>query len=216
MNTLILLMDLYGLSLQDIGFICGVSKQSVHKWTKNDRIPDDVKIKKLADYFGIDARYFNKSLGVIEQEVLRQQKKRKDMLKSISFEKYEYEVKDGDESVKVINKMPSVDDQIAIDRSNYEEMAYTTLNTVIKSVQDNEYTNEWGCDDVSRAKQVLFWLDALADVAKTDWKDGSVVELILCAVYQQITGKPRGLFDDRQEKFINKVVKTINEYNEEM
>lgn len=215
METLIFLMSLYGLSLKDIGNILGISKQSVHKWVKNGRIPDDEKVKKLADYFGIDTKYFNKPLSVIEQEALRQQKKRKDMLKNITFEKYEYEVKDGNESVQVTNEMPSVDDQVAIDKSNYEERTYTTLNTVIKSIQVNECKNDWGYDDVSRATEVLHWLDGLADVAKADWKDGSVVELMLCAVYQQVTGEPRGLFDDRQERFINKIITAINDYNKE-
>lgn len=212
METLIFLMSLYGLSLQDIGFICGVSKQSVHKWTKNGRIPDDAKVKKLADYFGIDAKYFNKSLSVIEQEALRQQKKRKDMLKSITFEKYEYEVKDGDESVKVTNKMPSVDDRVAMDRSNYQERTYTTLNTVIKSVQANERTNDWGYDDVSRATEVLGWLDDLADVAKVDWKNEKIVHLVLTAVKQQITGEYNPVYEDKELQLIDKVMDAIEEY----
>lgn len=212
MNALIFLMTLYGLSLQDIGIICGVSKQSVHKWTKNGRIPDDANVKKLAHYFGIDAKYFNKELTVLEQETLRQQKKRKDMLTNITFEQYEYTIKDGNETAPATNEMPSFDAQVAIDRSNYEERTYTTLNTVIKSVQANECTNDWGYDDVSRASEVLHWLDDLADIAKADWKDEKIVHLILTAVRQQITGEYSPLYEDRELQLIDKVMDAIEEY----
>lgn len=58
MKGLAYIRNLYGKSLNDIATALGVSNQVVSAWEKKQRIPDK-RVIELAEYFGLDAEYFN-------------------------------------------------------------------------------------------------------------------------------------------------------------
>jgi len=69
--------NLYNESLDDIGKILGVSKQSVHQWEMGLRPIPDERLKQLGEIFNLKEQYFNKELTnndkiyILEQEIIR-------------------------------------------------------------------------------------------------------------------------------------------------
>lgn len=210
------LSELYNISYSAIAEACEISKAGVQRWMEKEKIPKEKHVKILSGVFGVDEKYINKQLTVLEQEGLRRDKVLKETVNASEFFKYQYTTEIDGQEVQLEEIVIDEDDRLAIELNTYETSLIKTVEYVMASVRVNEVSISKEEKDITKAKQVLEWLIELADVAKTDWKDGSVVELMLCAVYQQITGEPRGLFDDKQERFINKVITAINDYNKEM
>lgn len=206
------LSELYNISYSNIADACELSKAGVQRWMEKERVPKVKHVQILSNLFGVNDEYINKQLTVIEQEGLRKDKLLKETVNVSNLFTYEYTTKIDGEEVILQDTVLDEDDRKAIELSSYEASLIKTIEYLMTNVRKNEVTNGGKEKEVARAKATLQWIIELADVIKSNWKDEAVVNLVLTAVHQQITGERSPLYEDKELQLITKVMDAIEEY----